>query len=184
MKGKLLLAALVILVIVSCRKSVSNMISEGSNTPSASASKSHAVPFKGNMTYVLNPTLNLSCNCGSMINVGDFDGAGITTHMGNLTSRNKTCATPIVIGTTHIGNHIVIQCGSFTTANGDQIFVNINPYDLMFGNTCATGQLTAEFAGGTGRFVNATGSFTGLITLNYSNPNVVTLTNINGSINY
>lgn len=183
MKGKLLLVVLAVLVIVSCRKSVSNMVASD-NTSSNSLAKNSAVPFKGNMTYTLNSSVNLSCNCGSMMTVGCFDGAGNTTHMGALSSRNKTCASPILIGTTHIGNHIVIECGSFTTANGDQIFVNISPYDLMFGNTCATGQLTAEFAGGTGRFVNATGSFTGLITLNYSNPNVVTLTNIDGSINY
>jgi hypothetical protein len=184
MKNKVLLAVIALLIIVSCRKANNMATIDGSYVPSNSANKNHAVPFKGSMTYTLNTTLNLPCNCGTSIAVGDFDGVGNTTHMGLLKSKNKTCASPIMVGPTQIGNHITVQCGSFTTANGDDIYVNISPYDLLFGNTSATGALTAEFAGGTGRFVNATGSFTGTITLNYASPNIITLTNINGSIDY
>jgi hypothetical protein len=185
MKNKVLLAVVALLIIASCRKANNIMGTEdGSNVPTNSANKSHAVPFKGTMTYMLNNTLNLPCNCGTSFAVGDFDGSGNVTHMGLLKSKNKTCASPIMVGPTQIGNHITVQCGSFIAANGDEIYVNISPYDLLFGNTSAVGSLSAEFTGGTGRFVNATGSFTGTITLNYATPNIITLTNINGSIDY
>ncbi len=181
-----LLIAIMLLTIMSCRKAGNDVVSTTADNGTAATAmqKSTSVPFKGSMTYTLNTTLNLPCNCGTLATVGNFDGQGTVTHMGLLRSKNKTCASPIMAGTTQIGNHIVIECASFRAANGEEIYVNINPYDLMFGPTAATAALYAEFAGGTGRFSNATGSFTGTITLHYNNPNVVTLTGIDGSINY
>ncbi len=185
MKSKLVIMAFALLSVAACRKST-NMVAntEVPSMTSNSAAKGTSVPFKGAMTYTLNPNLNLPCNCGALITVGDFEGVGNVTHMGLLKSKYKTCASPIMAGSIMIGNHVVIQCGSFTAANGDEVYVNIAPYDLMFGQATATGLVNAEFNGGTGRFTNATGGFKGVITLNYNNPNVVTLTNIDGTINY
>lgn len=183
MKNQLLLIVMIAVLAASCQKS-DNGMSLSQDPQSGSALKNNGVPFKGAMLYTQSTTLNLPCNCGAMSTVGNFDGQGNITHFGLLKSKNKTCASPIMAGSIQIGNHIVIECGSFVAANGDEIYVNIAPYDIYFGNTAASGTMSAEFAGGTGRFANATGSFTGTITVPYSNPNTVSLTNINGTINY
>ena len=186
MKTKLLIIVMMMAVAMSCRKgSGSALQATGSESaPTNLANKNTGRPFKGSMIFQLSTTLNLPCNCGTLATVGSFTGQGNITHMGLLQSQYKTCASPIMAGTMQIGNHIVITCGKFIAANGDEINVNIAPYDLMFGNTAASGVLTAEFNGGTGRFVNATGSFTGIITVNYAQPNTAVLSNIDGSIDY
>lgn len=194
MKNKLLIIALIASVVAGCTKSANNNIvspdtnksvSDNTQLPDGVASKSTARPFKGSLSYQINASLNLPCNCGPMGTVGDFEGKGTVTHMGLLRAKNKTCVAPIIVNGNYVGNRIVPQCASFVAANGDEIYCNIPAYDLYFtANGVATGILEAEFTGGTGRFANATGSFSGTMTVPLSNPGVATLSNINGTIGY
>lgn len=194
MKNKLLIVALMAAIAVGCNKATNNhgltpsaeaTIAENTDLPEGAAGKSTARPFKGSLTYNLNTSLSLPCNCGPLIPLGDFEGTGTVTHMGLLKARNKTCIAPIIVSGNYVGNRVTAQCASFVAANGDQIFCNIPPYDLYFTQQgVATGILEAEFTGGTGRFVNATGSFTGTMTVPLSNPNTAVLSNINGTIGY
>ena len=184
MKKYVLIAFSLLIGISACQKADHTLTPASGNELEAMAKKT-ARPFKGDMTYTLDTTLGLPCNCsGSAIAVGDFSGSGNVTHMGLLASHNKTCVTPIIQNGVYVGNHIVIECGSFTAANGDDIEVAIQPYDVYFNNTSATGTMQATFIGGTGRFVNATGGFTGTITIPLNNPNIAYLTGIDGTINY
>ncbi|MBL7681975.1 MAG: hypothetical protein JNK00_01345 [Flavipsychrobacter sp.] len=194
MKNKLLTIALIASVVAGCTKSANNNIvspdtnktvSDNTELPDGAASKSTARPFKGSLSYQINTSLNLPCNCGPMGTIGDFEGQGTVTHMGLLRAKNKTCVAPIIVNGNYVGNRIVAQCASFIAANGDEIYCNIPAYDLYFtANGLATGTLEAEFTGGTGRFVNATGNFSGTMTVPLSNPGVATLSNINGTIGY
>ncbi len=194
MKKKLLIIALVAATAMGCNKAANNhgiapsaeaTLAASDVMPEGAAGKSTARPFKGSLTYNLNTSLGLPCNCGSLIPLGDFEGAGTVTHMGLLKAKNKTCVAPIIVSGNYVGNRITVECASFVAANGDQIFCNIPPYDLYFtAQGVATGTLEAEFTGGTGRFVNATGSFTGTMTVPLSNTNTAVLSNINGTIGY
>ncbi|OSZ78945.1 hypothetical protein CAP35_12060 [Chitinophagaceae bacterium IBVUCB1] len=195
MKNSFLYIAAISIIAVSCSKrsatnhttspTTETIITEDASLTTGSAGKSTSRPFKGSLTYQLNTSLGLPCNCGPLIPLGDFEGTGTVTHMGLLKAKNKTCAAPIIVNGNYVGNRITAQCASFTAANGDQIFCNIPPYDLYFtAQGVATGTLEAEFTGGTGRFANATGSFTGTMTVPLSNPNTAVLSNINGTIGY
>jgi hypothetical protein len=188
----MIIAVAVIGIIPACKKSAitdpcaaqnASRTSTGDLNSGAMA-KTTGRPFKGSVLYTLDTTISLPCNCGSMSTLGSFKGVGTLTHFGLMTSKNKTCVAPILVNGNFIGYHITITCGTFTTANGDEIAVDIPTYDVFFNSTSATGTMTGNFTGGTGRFVNATGSFTGTITIPISNPAIATLTNIDGSIDY
>lgn len=195
MKNKSIIVAfsLVAVFAASCNKATNNVIptADNANTvenvdvQSTAMSKNSGVPFKGSLSYSINMSLNLPCNCGALATVGDFEGTGTVTHMGLLKAKNKTCVAPIIISGNYVGNQVTVQCASFVAANGDEIYCNIPSYNLMFtANGTATGTLEAEFTGGTGRFANATGSFTGTMTVPLSNPGLAVLSNINGTIKY
>ncbi len=193
MKNKLLIAACALAFATSCNKATNTAIPTANNAntvesadlQSTAMSKSSGRPFKGSLSYSINTSLGLSCNCGAMATVGDFEGTGTVTHVGLLKAKNKTCVAPIIVSGNYVGNHVVVQCASFVAANGDEIYCNIPAYDLYFtANGVATGTLEAEFTGGTGRFAGATGSFAGTMTVPLSNPGLAVLSNINGTINY
>ena len=194
MKNKvfIIVMAMAAMIASSCRKTSETITPSqplrgaavAASEPSGSMAKNGGKPFKGNVTLTLNNALSLPCNCGSLIDVGNFEGSGNITHMGKMSLSNKTCAAPIIVSGNHVGNRITVTCGTFTAANGDIINVNIPPYDIMFTNTAAVGTLNAEFNGGTGRFTDASGSFTATVTIAYSNPNTVLFTNINGALDY
>ena len=193
MKNKLFIAACALAFATSCNKATNTAIPtatttntvENADLQSTAMSKSSGRPFKGTLSYSINTSLGLPCNCGPLATVGDFEGTGTVTHMGLLKAKNKTCVAPIIISGNYVGNQVTVQCASFVAANGDEIYCNIPSYNLMFtANGTATGTLEAEFTGGTGRFVNATGSFSGTMTVPLSNPGLAVLSNINGTINY
>lgn len=193
MKNKSIFIALAVMAVTACNKSTNKVIptAESTNTlqsadvQSSAMAKKSGVPFKGSLSYSINMSLGLPCNCGALATVGDFEGTGTVTHMGLLKAKNKTCVAPIIVSGNYVGNQITVQCASFTAANGDEIYCNIPSYNLMFtANGTATGTLEAEFTGGTGRFAGATGSFTGTMTVPLSNPGLAVLSNINGTINY
>ena len=97
---------------------------------------------------------------------GDFRkflGHGNLTHLGNSTAESMPCYTYIfnedfdVIGFT-----IHEQCNTYIAANGDEVYSSTNEYDSYYNPACNCfyGEATGDFAGGTGRFLNASGSST------------------------
>lgn len=138
--------------------------------------------LKGSMTFHISETYDLPCNCGQFQSAGTYSGSGNISHMGNTTSDIKPCIAPIFQGTALVGYHVGVQCGSLKAANGNYLYVNINPYDLNFTNAGAVGVVKIDIIGGTGKFKKATGKFKA----NTSNDGQgnVTLDIIKGMIDY
>jgi hypothetical protein len=140
-------------------------------------------PFKGSLVYHYTESFNLPCNCGSFADAGNYFGTGNLTHLGNSTSKIKPCIALIFSGSAPIGVHVGQECGSFKAANGDEIYTSVAPYDMYFNSTGgAAGTLVVTFAGGTGKFKKASGSFTGYTT--NDGMGTVTLDVLSGNINY
>jgi hypothetical protein len=180
MSKSLLILFSFLILLSACNKSSETGITPVKQNP---AFRSNA-PFSGTMSYQLNTSLDLPCNCGIYAPVGTFSGAGTFSHLGASTSNIKPCAELLIVNGNPVGFYVGMECGSFVAANGDELWCTIPAYNLYFTNTgMASGTIVANFAGGTGRFTNATGSFTGTIT---NNPvlNTATLTGVTGTINY
>ncbi len=171
----------IVLLASSCRKT-ENVVPSGASADIAATAK-QSRPISGNMYYQFASDYDLPCDCGSNFPAGNFYGSGTMTHLGNANSKIKPCVSPIFSGTTQIGNHVAIECATFIAANGDEIWCTTRPYNLMFGATAASGTAIVDFVGGTGRFANATGTVTGLVTVPYGT-GTASFTNINGTINY
>jgi hypothetical protein len=147
-----------------------------------SVSKNDGSPFKGALTLSFAPESNMPCDCQGFMDAGTYVGSGNLTHLGLSTAEIKPCIAPIFSGNALIGYHVGVQCGYFKAANGDVVNCSVHPYDLLFTAIGGVGNVTVDFAGGTGKFKNASGSFTGYTT-NDGQGNV-TLTNIDGTIKY
>ncbi len=139
--------------------------------------------FKGSLIYHYTESFNLPCNCGTLTDAGNYYGTGKLAHLGNSTSKIKPCISLIFSGSAPIGVHVGQECGSFVAANGDEVYTNVAPYDMYFNSTGgAAGVLQVTFAGGTGKFINATGKFTGYTT--NDGMGTVTLQVLSGNIKY
>jgi hypothetical protein len=181
MKIKFLSIICMVLAISSCRKANNNV--QTSNQPNASsAAKATERPFSGSMSYHFTTDFDLACNYNQSIPAGNYIGSGNLSHLGASTSKFEPCIVPIFSGNNVIGLHVMHVCGSFTASNGDELYCSSRPYNLMFTSTGAVGTTTIDFAGGTGRFANASGTITGVVTNdNYGNS---VLSNIQGTISY
>lgn len=177
----LLLLACAALGFSSCKKTDCNEPTTAAPSLEATA-KNAGKPFKGSMVYNFTGE-NVPCDCGSYYPVGNLVGSGNITHLGNATSRIKPCAQPLIVGGQEIGQIIGIECGSFVAANGDELYCYTYPYNLMYTATALAGTIKCDFVGGTGKFKNATGSFTGNISVPYGQ-GIANFTNIDGLINY
>jgi hypothetical protein len=102
--------------------------------------------------------------------------------MGFTTSTIKPCASLIISGGTATGEHVGVECAIFRAANGDELYVHANPYDIMFTAAGPVGTADVDIIGGTGRFRHASGHFTGTVSILSATD--ATLTNINGTITY
>lgn len=182
MKNKLLLMAFAALFLASCSKE-SNTTTSAISTDQASLAKQgpQARPFTGSMTYNFAPNENLPCDCGDFFPIGTFSGTGNLSHLGKTTSLIKPCVGPLLQDGNLIGNHVGVECAYFVAANGDSLYCYTYPYDLYFTPVGGVGVATVDFVGGTGRFKNATGTFTGTVTVGQS---TATFTNLNGTITY
>jgi hypothetical protein len=141
------------------------------------------VPFKGSILYHANTSFDLPCNCQGMYPAGTFSGSGTLTHLGLTTSNIKPCVYPMFSPEgSYIGNHVGIECASFVAANGDELYLNIHPYDILFTAAGAVGYATVDIIGGTGKFSSATGNFTGTVSILSATD--AAFTNINGTISY
>jgi hypothetical protein len=90
MRQPLLLAIFSILIISSCRKDEHMVPAQPQQTMQPKAKKS-AKPFSGSLTTSPSTTVNLSCNCGTLIDLGTSTGSGNFTHMGNTSVVLKPC---------------------------------------------------------------------------------------------
>lgn len=169
-----------------CSKKSNDIVPSNTETVSTTAqakSKKCSVPFTGYINYHTTTAFNLNCTPSSgSFPAGNYDGSGNLSHMGITTSKLEPCVTPLFAGTTQIGFKVTDVCGSFTAANGDEIFCHVYPYPLLFTPAGAIGAMHADIIGGTGRFDDATGSFTAIVQ-NDAEGNSY-LKNINGTIRY
>ena len=193
MKKQLLFIVCAALVITSCRKSTDSVPFNTSNQQSVPTSNNtttnphnsgrSANPFRGSMNYVFVSDYDLPCSCGAYYVVGNLYGTGEFAHLGLVTSRIKPCVSPIFTSGVHTGDHVAVECAFLTAANGDELDCYTHPYDLIYGPTAAVGTVHVDFVGGTGRFADATGSFTGTVTVPYGT-GTASLTDVDGTINY
>ncbi len=110
-------------------------------------------PFKGTLISYPAESVDLSCNCGEVPPLF-IQGSGDISHMGEVQSDGVSCAIPQPWGFSVDG------CVSLVAANGDEVFADVDPYDLIFDTTCfckANGTTYGQITGGTGRFANAAG---------------------------
>ena len=121
-------------------------------------------PFKGSIEYVVDPTITLTCDCNDPFFIGNyFSGTGNITHMGKIYAESVPCIEYIFQGTNVIGYNISSQCDILVAANGDEVFMEADPYTMNLDFECFcnfSGETTVHFNGGTGRFENASGSAT------------------------
>lgn len=181
MNKHLMLLAAALVMLVSCSKLETTVEPTMATESGVVAKKKKPVPFQGQLTYAFTAEYDLPCDCGDFYPVGTFYGTGNLSHFGNVTSHIKPCVSPIIEGGNYIGDHVGVECAYFTAANGDTVYCYTYPYDILFTPAGAVGVATVDFVGGTGRFKNATGSFTGTVTVMGA---TATFSNISGSIQY
>lgn len=110
-------------------------------------------PFKGTLISYPAESVDLSCDCGGVPPLF-IQGSGDISQMGEVQSDGVSCAIPQPWGFSVDG------CVSLVAANGDEVFAEVDPYDLIFDTTCfckANGTTYGQITGGTGRFANAAG---------------------------
>jgi len=164
------------ILLMGCNKSRNEIVPTPTTTTPTVAMRADN-PFAGTVIYKASFTYDLPCDCKGFMPVGTYVGTGNLTHLGLITSNIKPCVSP-----TAYGYHVAVECGSFIAANGDELYCDTAPYDLYWGADGASGAIIVTFSGGTGRFAEARGSFTGIISIDALGNGK--LDNINGTINY
>ena len=151
-------------------------------------------PFKGTVVYNFDPEASLTCDCAAPTEPGGpYVGSGNMTHMGNVYATNVPCfvVTAAIELPPGSGNYVPTQlyvpnqCGTISAANGDELYVNTAPYYLNIDASCyctLDGTAESTIDGGTGRFSDATGSFTSALSQDLLT-SVVTSVN-NGTVDY
>jgi hypothetical protein len=144
--------------ITSCQKE-SIMAPETENKPISvnGKMKESGVPFKGNYTTVAQFLKGPA--------VQKITGTGQATHLGQSVfvanaTVNLTTPPPFAIAGTAV----------FTAANGDQFYTRFTGTSTPTGPGTSRGVINHVITGGTGRFADATGSFTGIALVNTANP--------------
>lgn len=167
MKNNYLLALLVALVFVSCSKEETLVPVGASSTQNESGvlnKKDGYKEIEGTLTYNATNAFDLTCyDCDGSDGSQNFLGSGNLEHLGKVTSRTKACVTLLFSGEHFIGLHIYNQCCTFTAPNGDVLNLTTDGYNLYWNSTYTAfvGTCKFNFAGGTGKYKNAAGSFTG-----------------------
>lgn len=167
MKSNYLLALLVALVFVSCSKEETLVPVGASSTQNESGvlnKKDGYKEIEGKLTYNWTDAFDLSCNtCEDYDGSSNFLGSGNLEHLGKVSSKTKACVKLIISEGHFIGLHIYNQCCTFTAPNGDELKLTTDGYNLYWNAnyTAFVGTCKFYFAGGTGKYKNASGSFTG-----------------------
>jgi hypothetical protein len=119
-------------------------------TTQTGAMNATSLPFRGDisgtMKGVFTPPATLEIH---------LSGEGKATHLGRFTSEEHTVGTfpnPVATGT-----------WAFTAANGDQLFATTESTGTPVGPGIDDVKTVATITGGTGRFADATGTFTAVI---------------------
>ncbi len=110
-------------------------------------------PFKGKLVSLPAGGADLDCDCNGVPPMY-LSGTGNVTHMGKVNTEGVSCSVQQPYGFSVDG------CVSLIAANGDEVFSDIDPYDLFINTDCfceANGQTQGQIVGGTGRFEDATG---------------------------
>jgi hypothetical protein len=184
MKRRIQVVAILGMAIIaaSCSKSNNETVpmSVQGTTPSKSVAMktTGAKPFKGSMTMQPDGGSPL-CSCAAGVPVvGTLSGSGNITHLGLTTTTIQPCVVPQANGF-----FVPTVCGSFFAANGDELITIAQPYTLFYAGSGASGDIEVDFAGGTGRFANATGSFKATLTIDLTT-GVAVMSNIDGTVTY
>lgn len=146
--------------------------------------KSDYKEIKGSLTYNASTAFDMTCYAcdEGTFSGGNYAGSGNLSHLGNTSSQTKACVSFIFSGENVIGVKIDNQCCTFIAPNGDKIYTTNDPYELYFNQYgVAEGTCKFYFAGGTGKYQNAEGSFDGKV----KNPlNGSFTVDISGSLSY
>lgn len=155
----------------SCQKEINSPNNDIALSVNSSGRHNEGVPFKGEYettSQLLQPPPILRQR---------ITGIGEATHLGESTqvafvTVNLTTPPPFHLSGT----------ATFTAANGDEFYTEFTGTNTPNGDGTATGIINHTITGGTGRFENATGNFTGTVLVNPANStNHVTYL---GSISY
>ena len=149
-----LFAAFASFYFMSCQKEAISPLEESRNSFAASANEENkmseaGVPFKGSF----NTSFVLLQGPPNMIQI--VSGEGVASHLGKSTFEALTSVTvnpqpPFTVNGTR----------TITAANGDQIFTSFTGSSTPVVNGMNGADLQETITGGTGRFANASGSFT------------------------
>lgn len=149
--------------LISCQKEAITPLEESLNFTAVSANTNNqskmsesGVPFKGSYTtsfVMIQPPPNI---------VQNVSGTGIASHLGNSTFEaisnvSVTFPPPFMVSGTR----------TITAANGDQLFTTFTGTSTPVVNSMNGADLQETIIGGTGRFVNASGSFTTIARNNF-----------------
>lgn len=166
MKKNYLLAMIVALIFTSCSKTEDLLIpATGNQTESGVLNKkSKVIEVEGTLTY---KSITDNVSCGDHWNEGYYDGGsylakGELEGLGKLTSTSMAWINFPSASTIHVG----YVCSSFklSESKGNEIFLETDPYDLTFNSYgAAVGKCKVYFAGGTGKYKYASGSFKGYV---------------------
>jgi hypothetical protein len=188
MKNSLLLMFAAMLLITSCSKTNDNALVQATSQDNQKAAArttgkvDHSI--SGSMHYVYTTDFDLPCDCGTAgTAAGNYIGSGTFTHLGLSSSKIKPCLSPIISGGTVVGQHVGMECCTFAAANGDEMYCNILPYDIMLSGADAIGVCNIDIIGGTGRLASATGHLSGTATVHLL-AGTADLTGVTGIINY
>ncbi len=180
MKNYFMLSALIVVLFTACNKD-NSVVPTVNEDASSLAKKNQPRPFKGSLSYSYSVTQDLPCDCGDYYPVGTFEGTGNLSHFGKATSLIKPCVAPLFEDGVQIGEFVGVECAYFEAADGDIAYLYTHPYNLLYTPGGAVGNATVDFIGGTGRFQNATGQFTGTVTVLGA---TASFTNLKGTIMY
>ncbi len=167
MKKRYLLVLCVAVIFASCNKTEDVLIpATVNNTESAVLNKkSKVIEVEGTLTYKKSSADNVSCGdhwSEGYITDGSYLATGELEGLGDLTSQSKAWVNFPSNSTIHVG----YVCSSFKPkkGNGDEIYLETEAYNLSFNSYgVAVGKCKVNFAGGTGKYQYATGSFKGKV---------------------
>ena len=131
------------------------------------------------------------CNCNIPTTLPGplFVGSGNVSHLGLSSATVSSC---VVLGPpspfgggAYIPQTIDVKssCATLVAANGDELYLDPQPYTLIFDPNCLCheGVSVVDVVGGTGRFANASGTLDVTISQDFS---YVVTSNWSGTISY
>ena len=187
MKKLMFLTVIMFISLLSCQDSPDDF--ELTDAAAEERGNNQMRPISGTIVYIPVANVNVPCDCGSLEMGGPFVGSGNVLHMGNTFSESIPCFTSILADPTNpatlIGYDVSFQCGTFVAANGDELNIHVDPYQMYLDFSCFcnfSGGGIVHFNGGTGRFSDATGTATTTVFQDLVADNVTL--NFEGEINY